>query len=176
MRTHTVERPWAHLADGLRLSDAGIEIGAGSIETLIKEEHQQQVALRAARDGGLLDDCQALIVKDSEIKHRQSRVSDLSPLAGLTQLKELSIHCKEVEDITPLATLSGLQRLKLVFCTKLLDLSPLSTLTSLNMLDLQGSTALALPSLAALTQLTSLNLRSTHLRTCLLYTSPSPRD
>jgi len=172
MSTDPTARVWAHFSDGLCLTDDCIEIGAGAVQTLIKEEHQQQVALRAACDGGLLDDCQTLIVKDRELNHRQSRVHDLSPLAGLTQLKDLSIHCREAQNIAALSTLSSLQHLKLSFCTKLLDLSPLSTMTRLSVLDLQGSHAATLPSLAALTQLTRLNLYSTRLVTLELASLP----
>ena len=165
MSTDTAGRVWAHLADGLQLREARIEIGAGSIQTLIKEQHQPQVALNAARDSGLLDDCQTLVVKDESRNHRWCRITDLSPLAGLTQLQELSIHCTEAPDITALSTLSSLRRLKLSHCSKIKDLSPILTLTALDELDLQGTTVAELPSLEPLTQLTRLNLYSSHLVT-----------
>lgn len=163
MSTDTAGRVWAHFADGLRLQEARIEIGPGAVQTLIKEEHQQQVALSAARDGGLLDACRTLIVKDVSLNHRWARVTDLSPLAGLTQLHELSIHCTEASDIRALSTLSSLQRLKLSHCTMVSDLSPLTDLTTLVELDLQGCPSPTLPSLERLVLLTRLNLYSVRL-------------
>ncbi|MGR9045841.1 MAG: hypothetical protein ACU83N_11125 [Gammaproteobacteria bacterium] len=58
---------------------------------------------------------------------------DLSPLAGLTGLRQLDVSDTRVSDLSPLAGLTGLQQL-VVSYTPVSDLSPLSRLTGLQLL------------------------------------------
>jgi Leucine-rich repeat (LRR) protein/predicted MPP superfamily phosphohydrolase len=65
---------------------------------------------------------------------RNHYFTDLSPLAGLTQLEDLRLYGTQVADLSPLTTLSSLQTLWLDG-TLVTDLSPISSLTSLEFLS-----------------------------------------
>ena len=80
---------------------------------------------------------------------------DLSPLAALTQLEELSLVGTRVSDLSPLAGLGALRRLDLAE-TPLADLQPLAGLRSLNVLNLLGTAVADLSPLAGLAALRSL--------------------
>ncbi len=67
-----------------------------------------------------------------------TRVSDLSPLASLTNLGYLGLSGTDVSDLSPLASLSNLRRLFLNG-TVVSDLSPLASLTNLRRLFLNGT-------------------------------------
>ncbi|MCE9553909.1 MAG: leucine-rich repeat domain-containing protein [Planctomycetes bacterium] len=67
-----------------------------------------------------------------------TKVSDLSPLAGMTNLQELGLDQTQVSDLTPLAELKTLKVLVLRN-TPVSDVSPLSNLTNLELLDLQNT-------------------------------------
>jgi hypothetical protein len=64
-----------------------------------------------------------------------TQVSDLTPIAELTNLKELDLAITQVQDLTPLAGLTNLKRLKL-FGTRVSDVTPLAGLTNLEELVL----------------------------------------
>ncbi len=89
-----------------------------------------------------------------------SSVSDLRPLAGLSQLTGLDLMETEVEDLNPLAGLSKLTHLDLSG-TAVSDLRPLAGLSKLTSLDLSRTTVKGLSPLAGLSQLTSLDLSRT---------------
>jgi internalin A len=84
-------------------------------------------------------------------------ISDLSPLACLTELQHLSLNPTAGTDLSPLARLTGLTTLLLVI-TRWTDLSPLGTLTGLRNLQLWCHEVpdLDLSPLARLTGLTTL--------------------
>ncbi|VAW02330.1 hypothetical protein MNBD_ALPHA07-1330 [hydrothermal vent metagenome] len=84
-------------------------------------------------------------------------VSDLAPLAGLTQLKGLYLTKTQVSDLAPLANLTQLDTLWLTE-TQVSDLTPLANLTQLEMLSLTKTQVSDLAPLANLTQLTMLDL------------------
>ncbi len=67
-----------------------------------------------------------------------TRVSDLSPLAGLTKLNTLIVASTQVNDLSALAGLSILQTLELDNL-ELGDLTPLANLSNLRRLDLSGA-------------------------------------
>ena len=118
--------------------------------------------------------------KLSVIKGSGSKVSDLSPIAGLTQLKSLDIDFIDspsvihdakqlsrlvnltflalhgVEDLTPLAGLPKLERL-FVSHSNIRDLSPLAGLVNLELIHM-GTSASDLSPLAGLTKLRHLYL------------------
>ncbi len=89
-----------------------------------------------------------------------AQVSDLSPLATLTNLQSLYLFGTRISDLSPLATLAKLQSLDLSG-TQISDLSPLATLTNLHSLVLRGTQVSDLSPLATLTNLHSLDLRGT---------------
>ena len=93
-------------------------------------------------------------------KWHTNPISDVSPLAGLTQLTSLNLNGTDIWDVSPLAGLTQLKVLSL-FATDIWDVSPLAGLTQLTWLSLWGTDVSDVSPLAGLTQLTSLNLNST---------------
>ena len=65
-------------------------------------------------------------------------VSDLSPIAGLIELRDLFLSDNPISDLSPLR---GLNKLSRLVCkhTKISDLSPLAGLTNLRHLDVSGN-------------------------------------
>ena len=86
-------------------------------------------------------------------------ISDLSPLAALTNLRKLSLHQNQISDLSPLSALTNLTIL-LLYGNKISDLSPLATLTNLTQLDLDLNQIRDLSPLSALTNLKNLELRN----------------
>ena len=84
-------------------------------------------------------------------------VSDLTPLAQLTQLTELYLSDNNISDLTPLTQLTQLTELHLSE-NNISNLSPLSGLTQLTNLDLSWNKISDVTPLAQLTQLTELYL------------------
>ena len=85
-------------------------------------------------------------------------VSDLSPLAGLTNLTWLRLRNNSISDISPLAGLTNLEWLNLGGNLMISNISALSRLTNLTTLWLYGNSISDLSPLAGLTNLTSLTL------------------
>ena len=72
-------------------------------------------------------------------------MSNIAPLAGLTELQELHFYGTSVSDLRPLAGLTELQRLNL-YGTPVSDLRPLTGLTELHTLYLWNTQVSVLPS------------------------------
>ena len=89
-----------------------------------------------------------------------SKLDDLSPLAGLTNLQTLRISGTKVTDLTPLSELTSLQSLY-VSGTQVSNLTPLSGLTSLQTLDISRMPVTDLTPLSELTSLQELNVSGT---------------
>ena len=85
--------------------------------------------------------------------------SDLSPLAGLTNLKRLDLRGNNISNISPLAGLTNLIWLDL-WSNRISDLSPVAGLTNLTELRLGGNSVSNLSSLSGLTNLATLLLQS----------------
>ena len=66
------------------------------------------------------------------------QISDLAPLAGLSDLKTLGLGRNQITDLTPLANLIQLNKLWLPD-NQINDLTPLAKLTKLKMLYLGGN-------------------------------------
>ncbi|HUW82784.1 MAG TPA: P-loop NTPase fold protein [Phycisphaerae bacterium] len=90
-------------------------------------------------------------------------VSDLSPLAGLTNLRTLDLNGTPVRDLSPLAGLKPLTELYLS-TTQVRDLVPLAGLTNLINLDLSRTQVRDLSPLAGLKALERLSLMGTQVR------------
>ena len=86
-------------------------------------------------------------------------ISDLSPLAGLTNLTSLYLWGNEISDISPLSDLTNLTNLHLSG-SSISNLSPLSGLTNLTYLGLDSNSINDLSPLSGLTNLTNLSLSS----------------
>ena len=84
-------------------------------------------------------------------------ISDVAPLANLTNLRNLHLNYNTISDISPLENLTKLTSLTLSF-NNISGISPLANLTKLIRLDLSGNTISDVASLANLTKLTSLTL------------------
>lgn len=69
---------------------------------------------------------------------RWNRLSDVSALAALVNLQYLDIHDNQIRDLTPLAGLGDLRTLVLRF-NRISDISALAGLTALEHLDLRGN-------------------------------------
>ncbi len=94
----------------------------------------------------------AALTQLQELHVNSTGVSDLTPLAALTQLQELCVNGTEVSDLTPLAGLTHLRRLDIGF-TQICDLMPLAGLTHLEDLDVRDTQVCDLMPLAGMTQL-----------------------
>ena len=94
---------------------------------------------------------------------RGTPVSDLTLLARLTGLKELELEYTQVSDLTPLAKLASLEVLFLSN-TQVSDITPLAKLTSLQELYLDGTPVSDITPLATLTSLRELYLEGTPVR------------
>ena len=84
-------------------------------------------------------------------------ISDLSPLAGLINLKSIEMFDTSVSDLSPLAELIKLERMDFEHAY-ISDLSPLVGLTGLKVLDFSANDISDISPLARLTELTRLNL------------------
>lgn len=84
-------------------------------------------------------------------------VSDLSPIAGLTQLESLEVRSALVTDLLPLAGLTNLEFLR-IDSNQISDLSPLAGLTNLESLSLSYNRIVDLSPLSGLAGLVDLRL------------------
>jgi hypothetical protein len=85
-----------------------------------------------------------------------NQITDLSPLAELTNLRELFLNNNQISDLMPLAGLTNLQSLNL-YDNQIIDISPLANLTNLGgpfgALGLSGNQISDLSPLSGLTKL-----------------------
>ncbi|MDY6936625.1 MAG: hypothetical protein SWY16_03075 [Cyanobacteriota bacterium] len=87
-----------------------------------------------------------------------NEISDISPLANLTNLKQLWLENNKIADVTPLSGLNGLTQLSLEN-NAISDVRPLSGLNNLTLLNLSTNNVSEIEALSALTSLTYLNLQ-----------------
>jgi hypothetical protein len=87
-----------------------------------------------------------------------NRLTDVSPLAGLTKLETLTLRGNQISDLSPLAGLTLLQELDLRD-NRVADASPLAHLTNLVDLNLRGNGIEDISFLSQLKRLRVLNLR-----------------
>ena len=88
---------------------------------------------------------------------RGNQISDISPLASLSNLTKLNLGGNEISDISPLASLTNLGALDLVN-NQISEVSPLASLSNLASLNLRGNQISDISPLASLSNLTKLNL------------------
>lgn len=86
-------------------------------------------------------------------------ISDLMPLEGLLQLKELTLQGNNIEDLGPLSKLANLEWLILNDNYTITDVEPLSSLTKLKTLNLNTNDIDDVSPLAELVNLESLDLK-----------------
>ncbi|MBI2855954.1 MAG: leucine-rich repeat domain-containing protein [Chloroflexi bacterium] len=85
-----------------------------------------------------------------------NQITDLAPLAGLTNLTWLDLRFNQIGDLLPLAGLTSLQTLVL-FDNQVTDLAPMAGLTGLQSLFFGGNQVSDLTPLAGLTNLQTLD-------------------
>jgi len=86
-----------------------------------------------------------------------NQITDLSPISGLTNLRDIYFTGDYLADITPLAGLENLTWVH-IFRTQVADITPLAGLTNLETLQFGASQIADVTPLAGLTNLTSLDL------------------
>jgi len=94
---------------------------------------------------------------------KENAVSDLAPLADLTDLIYLDLEANRITDISPLSGLDALVRL-ILSSNEIADISALEPLTSLEDLDLSNTGVSDITPLRGLSRLESLSLRGNRVR------------
>ncbi|WP_058300648.1 leucine-rich repeat domain-containing protein [Gorillibacterium timonense] len=89
-----------------------------------------------------------------------NQITDLSPLSGLKQLKELNLNENQVTNLSPLAGLTELRSL-LISQNQIKDIRPLAGLVKLTELSLSQNPITDLSILSGLTELTELSFDDT---------------
>ena len=94
---------------------------------------------------------------ETEVNLRGCKVTDLSPLTAMKNLKSLQVSSNFVWDLSPLSSLAELEE---IYATSngISDLTPLSALTNLRELDLGDNCIEDISPLQTLTELTTLTL------------------
>jgi Leucine-rich repeat (LRR) protein len=87
-------------------------------------------------------------------------VTDLSPLAGLTKLEDVSVARNPLASVEPLGKLPKLKTLFMFSVPVTLDLTPLATAPALEYLDMQSDTVVDLAPLGKIATLHTLHMRS----------------
>ena len=163
---------------------AGAPITTDEVATLTRLEAQNAnisdlTGLEHATDLTFLDLGAERVETEGRYINNNS-VSDLSPLAGLINLKWLRISGNSISDISPVAGLTNLIDLELWNNSNISDISSLSGLTNLTFLFLDNNSISDISPLAGLINLTRLgiagngNLR--HLSSGILAQVPDPRN
>ena len=88
---------------------------------------------------------------------RSDSISDITPLAGLTQLKTLYLLGTDVTDISALSKMTQLEELYILL-TPISDITPLAGLTQLKLLYLYKTEVTDISALSKMTQLEMMNI------------------
>ena len=153
----TVHIPDPHLHAAIAQAvgkGAGVPITVGDMETLTRLE---------ARNANISDltglefatNLTWLNLSYEEVEWRRvnsNAVSDLSPLAGLTKLRELWLHYNNISDLTPLSGLTSLKQLE-AGANSITDISAVAGLTNLERLGLWDNAITDISAIAGLTNL-----------------------
>ena len=95
----------------------------------------------------------------TELSLPEAPITDLSPLAALTNLKGLYLNLNAIKDVRPLARLIKLEKLYISH-NEITDVTPLAKLTNLTELSLHSNEITDIGSLAGLTNLKDLRLNN----------------
>ena len=128
----------------IRIAEHTVRTDATAFSTL----HNSSSAWHGSRDFEVLKYCKNLLALD--IGHNE--IKDLSFLYDLPQLKVLIVACNQINDITPVGSLKGLEYLEL-FKNDIHDISCLSELTNLIDLNICFNRIADLTPIMGLTQL-----------------------
>jgi hypothetical protein len=94
-----------------------------------------------------------------DVSLARNAIHDLGPLASLTSLTSLDLLGNPIRDLGPLAGLTALERLRIAESPEVVDLTPLSGLTGLRWLELDGNSITDLRPLHRLSALTRVSLQ-----------------
>ena len=92
------------------------------------------------------------------VSHKMSDIKDISPIAGLTNLKTLYLEAHQISDISALAGLMNLTKLS-IDNTQISDVSPIAGLTNLTELNLSHNQISDISVLTGLMNLVWLDLQ-----------------
>ena len=92
-----------------------------------------------------------------------NEIKDISPLSGLPNLTQLWLNNNEIKDVSPLSGLTNLHHLTLDD-NEIKDISSLSGLTNLTVLTLDNNQITNINSISGLTKLTGLNLNNNQIK------------
>ena len=109
------------------------------------------------------DEADWYLSRISMLDLRHNKISDIKPLASLTNLEWLSLSDNKISDIKPLASLTKLTFLNLDK-NQIIDVKPLASLTNLTQLWLAKNQIIDVKPLASLTKLISLDLSDNQIR------------
>ncbi|MEQ9000490.1 MAG: leucine-rich repeat domain-containing protein [Coleofasciculus sp. B1-GNL1-01] len=101
----------------------------------------------------------ATLLSRTELQLWDNSITDISPLAGLSNLTVLNLGRNSITDVSPLAELSNLTKLSLG-SNSITDISPLAGLSNLTKLYLDSNSITDVSPLAGLSNLTELFLSS----------------
>ena len=90
---------------------------------------------------------------------RVDEMADVSPLAALTNLKQLTLNSNGIGDVSALSALTYLDQVTLSF-NEIVDVSPLASRTRLNLLDLRFNQIVDISALSRLARLERVWLKS----------------
>ena len=124
----------------------------------VQTQRTVDVLLRVAKT----TDCNqasSLLSTRTELSLKNNKITDLTPLSGLTNLAALVLDNNQIADLSPLSGLTNLTALSLVN-NQIANLTPLSGLTNLKSLYLDKNQIASLSPLSGLTNLIGLNLAS----------------
>jgi len=137
-----------------------LDATAQGIQKLTGLEHATNLLNLWLGDNGYITDVSALagLTNLRLLVISQNRISDISPLSGLVWLRDLDIHHNQIRDISSLSGLTRLQRLALRE-NPIRDISVLSGLNMLDDLILSFTEVSDISPLLGLTSLRRLDLR-----------------
>lgn len=180
---NTLEQVAAALDDPLSLRELSIENSIDSLEGIEKFSNLEKFSVYAA-DLSDVDEAIAMRQLKSFMLWNADKISDFSVLASMGGLEELSIESENLKsleflkrmpqlkslalsdgqflDLSGIETLGELQKLSITDCDKLESMAAVENLTGLKELELEKPYDCEEPSLAGLTALENLSIKSFH--------------
>ena len=160
--TETLNKPvGVQLTAGDMLALTKLEAPNANIRDLTGLEHAHNLEVLALSSNKVSDFSPlAGLTQLRTLQLANMNITDVSPLAGLTQLGDLNLSGNQITDVSPLAGLTQLIYLNISWGdNSITDISALAGLTKLRRLYLSGNQITDVSPLAGLTQLRNLNLR-----------------
>ncbi len=137
-----------------------LEADSRGIQSLVGLEHAKNLLTLRLSDNQYITDVTPLagLTNLRTLILNQNRIADVSPLAGLVNLQELDIHHNEIRDVSPLAGMTKLWRLALRE-NPIRDISPLAGLVDIRSLVLSCTEVNDISPLLSMRSLEHLDLR-----------------